>query len=455
MKRTAKLMSVMLVLACLLACLPVLNAAAAVPTTAIVTTSKSSYDVGEDVIFNITANGAVTHLWVYRVDGQWQETYLSVGATHSLAFGWAGDYKALVQTWNGADNLISEYCYFTVGSAASSSKPTSATIGTDKKVYPLGGVVNFSMNGDGETNTLWIYTPSNPSGIYFQNAGSSYAYIPTEVGQYEALMETWNGVGSFMSERISFRVVDPNAPVTTPPTTKPPVTEPPTNPPTNPPTEPPTVAPTDPPTVAPTDPPTTVKPQGGNQNPCAGGHKYKNGYCIYCAKKDPNWYPCINGHTYCAEGYCIYCLAEDPTYDPCANGHVYKDYVCIYCLAVDPTACDNGVHDYQNGCCTRCFLQDPNAVNPCVNGHDLDETGSCKNCNYYDPDFDPNNATTPSAPADKNTGKNNGKNNGDNNFWLWFWIILILFLIFVALAVVLIVTKNKGSKAPDDTTPTE
>ena len=178
MKRTAKLLSVMLVLACLLACLPILNASAT-PTTATVTTDKTSYAVNENVVFTISSNGEKNNLWIYRVDGQWQTTVEGVGATYSLPFGWAGEYQALVEAWDGTGSLCSALVYFTVGS---SSKPTFATIGADKSVYSLGSTINFSMSGDGETNTLWIYTPSTPSGIYFQNAGSRYTYIPTEAG---------------------------------------------------------------------------------------------------------------------------------------------------------------------------------------------------------------------------------------------------------------------------------
>ena len=150
MKRTTKILSVIMVLACLLACLPMLNAAAT-PTTATVTTDKASYAVDETVTFTTSSNGTSNTLWIYRVDGQWQTYIQAVPATYTMAFGWAGDYKALVEAWDNTGSCQSTMIYFTIGSAASSSAPTSATIGADKSVYKIGDVVNFSMSGDGES----------------------------------------------------------------------------------------------------------------------------------------------------------------------------------------------------------------------------------------------------------------------------------------------------------------
>ena len=64
------------------------------------------------------------------------------------------------------------------------------------------------------------------------------------------------------------------------------------------------------PTTVTTTAPTTVQPttQG---NVCASGHKYQNGFCIYCAEPDVNYNPCANGHDF-VNGYCAYCLTPDP-----------------------------------------------------------------------------------------------------------------------------------------------
>ena len=66
------------------------------------------------------------------------------------------------------------------------------------------------------------------------------------------------------------------------------------------------------PTTRPTTRPTTVATQPGAQDPCANGHSFANGYCIYCAASDPNYDPCANGHDF-VNGYCAICLEPDPT----------------------------------------------------------------------------------------------------------------------------------------------
>lgn len=67
------------------------------------------------------------------------------------------------------------------------------------------------------------------------------------------------------------------------------------------------------PTTVTTPKPTTVKPTQGNQDPCAKGHTFSEGFCIYCAASDPDYDPCAQGHSF-VNGYCIYCLEVDPTF---------------------------------------------------------------------------------------------------------------------------------------------
>lgn len=239
------------------------------------------------------------------------------------------------------DGLRKYYTPVITGSA-----PTRATVSTNKTAYAVGEKVSLNMSADGYSNTLWIYYPDGTS-KYFQQASSPYSMSFTEKGTYGALVQTWNGVGSFSSQRISFTVgvetpttqpttVKPTTTVTTtlPPTASTPV---PTTPaPTTPaPTTAPTTVPTSKPTTAPTSAPTTVTTQPGAEDPCRKGHTFQNGFCIYCAEHDPNYDPCEKGHTF-RDGHCIYCLEPDPDYDPCAGGHTFKNGYCIYCLALDP-----------------------------------------------------------------------------------------------------------------------
>ena len=124
-----------------------------------------------------------------------------------------------------------------------------------------------------------------------------------------------------------------------------------------------------------------------SKDPCAHGHTFDNGFCIYCAEHDPNYNPCAEGHVY-VSGYCKYCLAKEPMKRYCVDGHTFVDGYCVICTYPDPLfECKRGNHNFVGGICIECFEADPNYENPCANGHDLDENGSCRNCSYYDTDI--------------------------------------------------------------------
>ena len=389
-----KILPLFLLLACICGMLPAIPADA-VPTKPTISVDKTQISVDEHITFTISSDGSTNDLWMYRVDGQWTHQVRLDGTSYTVCFGWAGEYKALVEAWDETGSKTSDYVYFTVGERnATGSKPTYATIGCDKSVYKIGDVVTFSMSGDGERNTLWIYKPDGTN-QYFQNAGTSYTYIPTVVGQYEAMMETWNDAGSFASEWIRFRVVDPNAPTTTISTTKA------------------TTKPTTKATTATVLTDNTVYNIGdvvtfstycdGTSNmlwiyPPSGYDQYFENvdttfkfiptvagqYTVQLetwntyyhnkavSKKitflvvDPNASttkptttasttkpttapttkpttvkpsgnadPCAKGHKY-QNGYCIYCAKADPNYNPCAFGHTFENGWCVYCLTQDP-----------------------------------------------------------------------------------------------------------------------
>ena len=72
----------------------------------------------------------------------------------------------------------------------------------------VGGSITFTFNCNGTTNTLWIYnmsTGGNNIG-YWQNLGTSYTMTMSTAGKYQALVQTWNGDGSYTSDRITFYV---------------------------------------------------------------------------------------------------------------------------------------------------------------------------------------------------------------------------------------------------------
>ena len=122
----------------------------------------------------------------------------------------------------------------------------------------------------------------------------------------------------------------------------------------------PTTVSTTKPTTVPTTVPTTISTQPGVQDPCAKGHTFENGFCIYCAEPDPNYDPCAKGHTF-KNGFCIYCAEHDPNYNPCAKGHTFRDGHCIYCAEPDPNynPCAKE-HTFKNGYCIYCLELDPN-----------------------------------------------------------------------------------------------
>ena len=132
------------------------------------------------------------------------------------------------------------------------------------------------------------------------------------------------------------------------------------------------------PTTAPTTPPTQ-----GTQDPCANGHRYQNGFCIYCAKADPYYNPCAKGHAF-ENGFCIRCGVQDPHFDPCANGHEFENGYCIRCLATEPgitppvtDPCAQN-HSFANGFCVRCAKTDL-SFDPCEGGHTFLGAG-CISC---------------------------------------------------------------------------
>jgi antitoxin component YwqK of YwqJK toxin-antitoxin module len=115
------------------------------PTSASISISKNAYATGEAVTFNMSGNGNTNTLWVYRIDGQWQNHYSNAGNSFELTFGWEGQYKALMETWNGQGSKISNTVYFKIGG------PSYATIKASKDTY--------TTDENGRTTAVTIYQP--------------------------------------------------------------------------------------------------------------------------------------------------------------------------------------------------------------------------------------------------------------------------------------------------------
>ena len=150
------------------------------------------------MIFSFNTDGNSNTLWIYCPN---DETlyYEDVGDSYFLPFGMLGHYHALVQAWNGQGSFTSEVIDFVVG------PPTFASIATDKTTYLTNETVTFTCDSDGNKNTIWIYYPDGSSN-YFEGVGTSYSMSFTTCGGYQALVQAWNGEGSYTSDRISFTV---------------------------------------------------------------------------------------------------------------------------------------------------------------------------------------------------------------------------------------------------------
>ena len=171
------------------------------PNYATLSTNKKSYAKDEPVYFTVRSDGDVNTLWIYCPNGD-TLNYQNIGTSYELGFGMLGHFQALVETWNGEGSFQSERIDFVVG------PPTYAALSSNKKLYARDEPVYFTVNADGNINTLWIYCPNGDT-LNYQNIGTSYELGFGMLGHYQALVEAWNGEGSLQSERIDFVVGPP------------------------------------------------------------------------------------------------------------------------------------------------------------------------------------------------------------------------------------------------------
>lgn len=168
------------------------------PSVAVLSTNYTSYYVDETVVFSIVADGNVNNLWIYCPNGE-TLTYTDVGTRYELAFGMSGHFQALVETWNGIGSKCSDLIDFYVGD------PTYARICTNKTNYAVDERVYFYIEADGIKNVLWIYCPNGDT-LTYDDVGTCYDLGFGMSGHFQALVQTWNGVGSRCSDRIDFFV---------------------------------------------------------------------------------------------------------------------------------------------------------------------------------------------------------------------------------------------------------
>ena len=88
------------------------------------------------------------------------------------------------------------------------SAPTYAIITTDHTSYEVDETVTFTMESNGNLNTLWIYCPDG-STLHYSDVGLSYQLGFGMSGHYQALVQTWNGIGNNISSKIDFYIGKP------------------------------------------------------------------------------------------------------------------------------------------------------------------------------------------------------------------------------------------------------
>lgn len=170
------------------------------PTYANIQTDKTNYHVDEQVNFTFDTDGTVNVLWIYCPDGSTLH-YSDLQDSYELGFGMSGHYQALVQAWNCDGSYTSDRIDFVIG------PPTYAKIKTDKSTYDVGETVNFTFDTDGTVNVLWIYNPDGTS-EHYSDLGDSYNLSFASSGTYKVLVQSWNGDGSYTSDKISIIVTN-------------------------------------------------------------------------------------------------------------------------------------------------------------------------------------------------------------------------------------------------------
>lgn len=67
---------------------------------------------------------------------------------------------------------------------------------------------------------------------------------------------------------------------------------------------------------------------------------------------------------------------EPDAQDPCAKGHTFEAGYCVFCQAENPIGCDRGKHNFANGICRDCWTSDPNYVAPTTPEKDESASGT-------------------------------------------------------------------------------
>lgn len=159
------------------------------------------------VIIPVSASGydaspSCNCVWIYYPDGS-TKTYTDIGDSLDITIDTPGSYEALVQAWNAIGAKSSDRIKFHVG------PPSGLWISTNKSQFSIGETVSFSFDSSVSSNIrdLFIYYPDGTQEV-FCNQGTSFSKSFSVPGDYYALMQAWNDVGSSAcTDKIKFTII--------------------------------------------------------------------------------------------------------------------------------------------------------------------------------------------------------------------------------------------------------
>lgn len=139
------------------------------------------------------SDGASTIKWNQTMSKSAMDTALKLAlydsSNETATYGYIAQYQDKVET-------------------TPTSAPTRAVVKTNGYSYAVDERVYFTFDCDGTVNNLWIYCPNGQT-LTYKDVGTEYDLGFGMSGEFEALVQTWNSIGSKTSERIHFLVGNP------------------------------------------------------------------------------------------------------------------------------------------------------------------------------------------------------------------------------------------------------
>lgn len=176
-------------------------------TSAKVSLNKSTFQVGENVTFNLSSVGGTSYtVGIDDASGTRIDTHITRTNSYTRTFTQVGEYSCYISALDDYGGLVdSERIYFKVYD----KKPEKATVSIDKKAYYVGENVVFHLSSDtGNAYTVGI-DDANGTRIDTYNTNTvdtSYVRSFSQPGEYSCYISAYNNIGQADSERIYFTV---------------------------------------------------------------------------------------------------------------------------------------------------------------------------------------------------------------------------------------------------------